>query len=165
MDKNKLMLMIIIVLLVLLLGTVGFVSVFLLTMGGNDDGDILEYDFRPPVIVNQPSLPTLEPIVLGEDMILTHLLTAPDGRTATVRCMIVVGINVTDEDGDGFAFIDEFSRRVDIARGIAITVMNGLTYDEVRTPEGQGMVAELIKLRLQEDFETHLIVSVHLTNG
>jgi len=162
MDKSKLMMIIIIVLLVLLIGTVVGVAFFLINMGGNGEEVVVE-DLRP-VPSAQVSLPELEPLVLGDEMILTHLEHSADGRPGTVRTSIVIGIDVSDEDGEGEAFIAMITPRIEQARSIAIGVLNGLTYDQVRTPEGRDAAGEMIMRRLQESFETNLIVSVHFSD-
>jgi len=161
MDKSKLMLIIIIVLLVLLLGTVGFVTFFLISMSG--DAEVEVDEIHRPVIGVHPRLPDLEQVELGSDQITTHLAHGADGRTGTAIVRIVAGIDVSD-DGDGYAFIAEFERRIEMARSIAIEVLNGLSYDEVRTPEGQFAAREMIRIRLQESFETNLIVSIHFSD-
>ena len=162
MDKSKLMMIIIIVLLVLLLGTVVGVTFFLMNMVG-DNEDVVVEDLRP-VPSAQPRLPDLYQLQLGDDMILTHLKHSPEGRPATVRTHIVVGVDVSDEDGAYVEFIANFNRRVEMARDVAIAVFNGMTYDELRTPEGASAARETIKRRLQENFETNLIVTVHFSD-
>ena len=158
MDKSKLMMIIIIALLVILLGTVIAVTVFLIGTVGGDGGE------QPPLVVaalpqQQLSISELEPINLGDSPIATHLAYGADGRARQVRAEVIIGIDPRDEDAFE-EFMSNFGPRVRFARSIAITIFNGLTYEQVRTPEGQAMVAEMIRDSLQEAFNTNLIVAV-----
>ena len=160
MDKSKLMLIIIIVLLVLLLGTVAGVTFFIVGMSGGGGNEVVIEDVRPAP--GQFRLTELEIIELGDDIITTHLLRGDDGRPATVRTVVQVGMDVSHDESDAFRVT--FNNRILAARAIAIEVLNGLTYEEVRTPEGQGAAAEIIMRRLQDSFETNLIVTVHFSD-
>ena len=160
MDKSKLMMIIIIVLLVLLLGTVVGVTFYLINMVDNEP----EHDFGGPVAEVQTRLRDVEPIYLGDDAVTTHLAPGPDGRAGTLRTSIVVGIDKSGDEAEADEFMGQFVHRISLARALAIEILNGLSYEEVRTPEGQSAAGEIIMRRLQEQFETNLIVSVHFSN-
>ena len=157
MDKSKLMMTIIIALLVLLLGTVVGVTLYLINFVGTGDGDAA-IGYRPPT--NVLTIMDLEPIVLGDGIIVTNLATGADGRARMIRANVVANIDTTRDAAEYEEFVREFTHRISSARGLAVTIFNGLTYDQVRTPEGQAMVAEMIRNTLQEAFNTNLIVSI-----
>jgi len=154
MDKSKLMMTIIIALLIILLGTVVAVTLYLINFVG--DGDTVIPEAGPAHVL---SVTDLEPISLG-DLITTHLAYGADGRVRMIRTGITVGIDTTGNAAEYTTFISDFTHRINFARGLAVTTLNGLTYDQIRTPEGQLMTAEMILNGLQELFETNLIVNV-----
>ena len=160
MDKSKLMMIIIIVLLVLLLGTVVAVSFFLINMGGSNEPTV-GIEHLPP---DQVRLRDLYPIYLGDDQITTHLAEGPTGRTGNVRANVIAGIDTTGDQREFEEFVRDFNVRISMARSIAIEVLNGLTYEEIRTPEGQNAASEAIMRRLQENFESPLIVNIRFSN-
>jgi len=104
----------------------------------------------------------LEEVPLGET-IITNLLAGPDGRAGGVRVGVVASINSTIDENELEAFVTAFNARMGAARNVVVDVFNGLTFDEVRTPEWRRAAQEEIRIRLQETFETTLIVQVQFS--
>jgi len=158
MDKSKLMMFIIIALLVLLLGTVVGVTFYLIGLVGDDsltDFQRVEAAELPPSL----SLMDLREVPLG-DRIVTNLAIGERGTSDTVATGVILGVNNTGDQGELEEFVDAITERVRMARGIAINVFGDLTYEQVRSPEGQQAAAEEIMSRLQAAFSTNLIIHV-----
>jgi flagellar basal body-associated protein FliL len=164
MDKSKLMMTIIIALLVLLLGTVVGLAIYFMSFGdGIDSRDWHQQQFIRPGD-RGPSLMDLEIIPLG-DRVSTNLASGVPGRPSDmVTSYIEVGIDSRGDDGEFNTFVTAFNQRISAARSIAIRVLNDLTYDEVRTTEGQAAAAEVIMRRLQEEFDSELVVRVFFSD-
>ena len=161
MDKSKLMLFIIIGLLVALIGTVVGVTIFLFGMLGNENPD--EFHVTPPPVLESPlRVMDLEEVPLGEVM-TTNLAAGPDGRAGGVRVAVVANVNGTIDADELYTFIAAFNARMGTARGVVIEVFSGLTFDDVRTTEGMNAAQEEIRIRLQETFDTSLIVDVNFS--
>jgi flagellar basal body-associated protein FliL len=161
MDRSKTMMLIIIVLLILLLGTVVAVTVFLLGLVGDNNA----YEFHeqaPPPIVQELRITEMEEVILG-DRIVTNLAVSQDGTRGMVSTQVVVAVSVADEDAFN-DFIPVLMNRIHFARAIALEVLGGQVYDDVRSVEGRQMTAELILHRLQEEFETNLLVRVFFSD-
>ena len=155
MDKGKLMMTIIIVLLVLLLGTVVAVSIYLVNMFGNDTptgGN----GTRTEIHVGPPRLQDIEPVAMGN--ITTNLATSANGRVGSVRTDISVGLDTRFTGWEDTQ--SELIRLESAARHIMINVFNSLTTEDVNTVEGRNAAAEIILTRLQEQFNSPLIVQV-----
>jgi len=158
MDKSKLMMIIIIALLVLLLGTVVGVTFYLINLVGDDSPEnfhVTDAPAPPPHL----HFRDLAEVPLGE-RISTNLAIGDQGTSDLVSVEVVLGVNNTGDQSEIDEFIASVSDRLGMARGIAISVFGELTYDEVRTPEGQLAAAEEMKSRLQTVFATNLIVHV-----
>jgi len=163
MDKSKLMMIIIIALLVILLGTVVAVTFFLFNMMGNEDPT--EFHVQPPTVVaGNISMMDLISVPLGDTRISTNLAIGSDGFSGMVMTEVVVGVNGTADEAEVEAFVNAFNSRISLARAIAVEVFGEHTYDQVRTPEGRSALGETIMVRLQENFETNLIVTVRFSD-
>ena len=161
MDKSRIMLFVIIGLLVILIGTVVGVTIFLMGMMRNDNFENL-HEPQPPLLEVSLGVMDLEEVPLGET-IITNLLAGPDGRAGGVRVGVVASINSTIDENELEAFVTAFNARMGAARNVVVDVFNGLTFDEVRTPEWRRAAQEEIRIRLQETFETTLIVQVQFS--
>ena len=162
MDKSKLMMIIIIALLVLLLGTVVGVTFYLINLVGDDSPEDFHYVIEAPPPPNLSLLDLIE-VPLG-DRITVNLAIGASGTSDLVSAEVVLGIDNTGDEGEAQEFADEVNERMRLARGIVIDVFNGLTYDEIRTPEGRAMAQEEVKLRLQQSFNSNLIIVVEFSD-
>ncbi|MCL1843924.1 MAG: hypothetical protein FWF79_08930 [Defluviitaleaceae bacterium] len=156
MDKSKMMMIIIIALLVLLLGTVVGVAVHLVFMGG-DDVTVWNEPGQPGVV--QPIRPA-DVYGISLERITTSLAPGPGGRVDSIIVEPYVGLDGRVDEEELNAFINEFNRGINLARAEAIRVFLALEFDEIRTNEGRDAAAEILKNRLQELFESNLIVKV-----
>ena len=158
MDKSRMMMIIIIALLVLLLGVVVGVGVWLIRIPGSG---VEDWDRQQPpelsVILTPRDLEifTLEPMT-------TNLALGSDGRSNHVVATLVIGINAheTVDAKELEEFLADFERKLPVVRSIALEVFGSLLASDVRSVEGRANAAEIIKLNLQETFNSNLIVSV-----
>jgi len=159
MDKSKLMLIIIIALLILLVGAVLAVGVwFIRTTPVEADWG----DHQAPGVTHELSPQDIVWVTL--DSITTNLAQGPGGRMDYIVAEVLVGINGTVPQDELESFEATFYRSLALARSEAISTFVSLTLEEVITPEGQNMTAEIIKNRLQVAFESPLIVSVSFSD-
>jgi flagellar basal body-associated protein FliL len=161
MDKSKLMMIIIIALLVLLLGTVVFVTFYLINLVGNDDPGVHTQivDREIPAHI---TMGDLDEVSLGDRMTI-NLAIGDRGTSDTAAFEIVVGIHNAGDQSAVDGIISSINARQGMARGIVIGVLGDLTYEEVRTPEGRSAAAEEVMTRLQTAFESPLIVKVEFS--
>ena len=160
MDKSKLMMIIIISLLVLLLGTVVGVTFYLINLVGDgapEDFHVVDEQAPPPNI----GFMDLVEVPLGR--ITTNLAIGERGTSDTVMLEVILGVNNTVDQSEIDEFVEQMNDRIGFARGQVNTVFGGLTYEEVRTPEGQKAAQEEITSRLQAAFQTNLIIDVQFS--
>jgi flagellar basal body-associated protein FliL len=161
MDKSKMMMIIIIALLVLLLGTVVGVGVYLISM--NDGGGVETFQNHESPGTHGVIRPT-DIVLVPVERITTVLAQGPGGRSDSVVADAHIGLNGTIPTAE----LDEFeaivNRQLAMARNEIIRVFGSLTYDEVRTPEGKDAAAEIMKNRLQEMFDSNIIVNVSFSH-
>jgi flagellar basal body-associated protein FliL len=160
MEKSKLMMIVIIALLVLLLATVVGVSFYI--MGLVNSQEALDPN-APPQAARALSLEEQQVVSLGEP-IVTNLARDPNAgprdRGRMIRISVLFSYDITDSK-----LAAELAAKIDanlhIARSIALACIISSTYEDLSDAEGMANLADKIKIRLQEEFETSLIVSVY----
>jgi flagellar basal body-associated protein FliL len=158
MERSKLMMIIIIALLVLLLGTVVGVSVYVMNMIRSQTS-LVESADNP--IAQRWSLEDTTSIQLGDTPIVTNLARSESGGNHFIRVSAWVGfLNTEKKASDTLAATLEDN--IHIARSIALACIKGSTYEELSDPEGKVNLENKILLRLQEEFESNLIVFVSM---
>jgi flagellar basal body-associated protein FliL len=154
MEKNKLMMIIIIALLVLLLGTVGAVSFYVLNLvRSQPDPD------APSQIARGVTLDEIESISLGE--FVTNLAKTEQNKDRLIRISLSLAYDKTDKKASE-ALVEKINQHHHIARSIALACILSSTYDELIIPDGLANLADKIRVRLQEEFESNLIVDVYI---
>jgi len=156
MDKGKVMMTVIIVLLVLLLGAVVGVSIFLIRSFDNAP-DSPHASIESGAVSGLPSTSDIELVSLGGNFTL-NLATSPNGHTGSARISVEVGLD--SRHAEWTSIRDQIGRQEAIARNVVIEVFRSLTIEELRSQEGMNMAGEIVTNRLQDMFESHLIVSV-----
>jgi len=162
MDKSKLMMVIIIVLLVLLLGTVGGVTWYLVNLVNDGiEGSASaqpQDDDREERHGSTFSLMDIDEVPV--DQMMVNLAIGPRGTSDFVMVETVIGVDNRGNAGELATFKENLNSRLRLVSGIINTVFGELTYEEIRTPEGQSATAEEITRRLQTAFESPLILQV-----
>ena len=158
MDKSKPLLIIIIVLLVVLLGAVSFVSVFFLkTLSQNTSG--VSNEAAPAV---QLTVDQIEKVSLSAP-ISTNLLNGADGAEHYVKINLSIGVNNTDKK-ESPKMLSSLQSNEMVVRDIVLGILRGQTYAELTLPDGQDLLKSNIKSKLQEEFNSNLIVQVYISD-
>jgi len=155
MDKSKMMMAVIIALLLLLLGTVVGVGLYLVRVSGGDSNWTEPQD---PAVIPVVRPGDLRTVSLGS--LTANLALGPNNRSDNLVLEVNVGLNATVPTSELEDFYDIFNRGIPIARSEVLDVLVHRTYDQVRTGEGRAETAEIIKYRLQEAFDSNLIVTI-----
>ena len=158
-SNNKVMMIVIIALLVILLISVVVVSFFAINMLNSSDD---------PAGAVPPHAPVLTPadlylFSLGEP-IATNLRVGTDGRNHTIRVDLTVAVNNTEEAEGSEELIALIYETEPIVRDTALRVIARKTYEELRFSDGIGLLSSEILRALQEEYGTHLIAQVRVTN-
>ncbi len=156
MEKGKIMMIIIIVLLVVLLGTVAAVSVYVLSLI-NEQNVAQEEGTDGVTSVKALTVDEKTLVLLGET-ITTNLLPDEDGKVHIASIHVQVSIDNTTDESE--AFITLFNANIAAARFIALDIISNRTADELNATDGKAYLSDLIKTRLQEEFNSMLIVDV-----
>lgn len=160
MEKSKFMMIVIIVLLVVLLGTVVGVSFYVLNVVKNQpeassDGTVTGAQDR---ITKSLYIEEITTVSLGS-AITTNLADSPNGEGHIAKVAVSVGYDNTQEKvSEDFAVT--FGANTVVARAVALACIHKYTYEDLNTDDGPSMLADDIKKKLQEEFNTTLIVSV-----
>ena len=160
MDKSKMMMIIIIALLVLLLGTVVGVGVWLINSAP------AEGDWGPSeAVTTEPVLTPSELRLISLDSMTVNLAEGPNQRSDNLIVEVVIGLNEssTVDSRELEEIYDTINNSIHVARSVVISVFLDRTYDEVRTLEGKEESAEILRRRLQREFDSNLIVDVRFS--
>ena len=162
MEKGKTMMTVIIALLVLLLATVIAVSIMLI--GSFGDGVAVDPD-TPAQAVREFHIGDLETISLGTRFTTNLAIDPADGITThIVSADVFVAIDTTGDSAELTALRNNLSLRNALARSVVINTFFESTFTDLRSPEGKAAIAEVILDRLQDLFESNLIVIVGFEN-
>jgi flagellar basal body-associated protein FliL len=150
--------MVIIALLVILLGAVGFVAYYAVTMSNataNSD----------PVKVIESGRLTVEQIetVSLTSPISTNLRKSDGVAAQYIKIDLSIGVNNTDKK-ESPRIVDSLAKNEMVTRDIVLSILRSQTYNELSVPEGQELLKDNIKRRLQEEYDTNLIVQVYISD-
>jgi flagellar basal body-associated protein FliL len=155
--NNKFMMIIIIALLVAMMGTIVGVSLYVLNLMNNQAEEI--EGSRVPQTIKKLAMEEITSIIIVEDDV-TNLQPGADGRdNHFVRLSIQVGIDNT-EKRDSEAVIAQINWNLERARMVVKTIVYAKSRDDLRHEDSFLLLADEIKLALQETFESNLIVEV-----
>jgi flagellar basal body-associated protein FliL len=162
MDKGKLLMIIIIVLLVAVLGTIVGVAIYAMSwiqnMANNpDSGD----GTRAPAQIH------LTPEDIGKisagDSFTTNL-SAPDGGESKHIAKIGVLIGYDKTQGK---LSDELAAKLtaelDYIRTVVLSCIRNSTFEDLSQKDGSATLTGAILERLQDDFNTNMIVDVYIS--
>lgn len=158
-SNNKVMMIVIIALLVILLISVVVVSFFAINMLNSSED---------PANSIPPVANILTPVDLYlftlEEPISTNLRMGTDNRNSLIRVELTVAINNTPEAEGSEELIELIYATEPIVRDVALRVLTRKTYEELRFSDGMGLISSEILRALQEEYGTHLIANVLITN-
>jgi flagellar basal body-associated protein FliL len=148
------MLIIIVVLLVVLLVAAG-VGVFFFIRASNAQDQM---EVEPPITAIQLDEEDIFDIPLG-GAIRTNLARSLDGSAHVISIELSIGINntVRRESDAMIALVTDKER---IVRNVALGVIRRRTIQELERPDGLELLERDILNKLQEQFNTNLIVRV-----
>lgn len=160
MEKGKLMMIIIILLLVVLLGTVVGVSFYVMSLVKNQAAatDVQSTSSNEHVVKNL-SQSEITKISLG-DAIVTNLIDSPNGTAHFAKMKVLVGYDNTVKT-DSEAFATMLTNDLTFARSIALACIRNYTYEDLNASGGDAVLANDIKEKMQDQFNTTLIVDVY----
>lgn len=152
---NRKIMILILGLLVVLIGVVVAIAIYIFTVLGGEPQEIV-------VEIPAPGGVALEDITFLplSHPINTNLLTGADGRERRVSFDFSIGVNHSQ---DGAAeLIALLERSEPVIRNIGLSVSRDMTFHEINSREGSAILAAEILNRLQDEFQTNLIIRVEL---
>ncbi len=155
MEKNKIMMILIIVLLVILLITIGVG--FFLTFKNLNKGQTVEEEVKEPVKQEDIQLVTYD------DSLYTNLRKGDDGKEHVIRVGFSLGIDISNKK-ESEAFMLVLSEKTPIVKDVIIGVLRNKTYEELQKSDAQAVLREEILEKLQQEFESNLIVTIYLSD-
>lgn len=156
MEKNKIMMILIIVLLVILLLTIGVG--FFITFKNLNSGDQITEEEKEPVRQENIQLISYD----GESL-YTNLRTGDDNKKHVIRVGYSLGIDISDKK-ESEAFITTLSEKTPIVKDVIIGVLRNKTYEELQKSDAQAVLREEILEKLQQEFDSNLIVTIYLSD-
>lgn len=152
--RNKGMIIIIIVLLVVLMGAAG-VGVFFFVRS-SDAQQEMGIDVPATILhLNEQDIYDIE----LNSPIRTNLAKSIDGSSHVISIDMSVGINNT-VNKESNSIIDLVTDKEQIVRNVALTVIRKKTIQELERPDGLEILQNDILAKLQEQFNSNLIVRV-----
>ena len=159
MESNKGMLIVIMILLIVMLGAIAGASIVLLRTLGNQEASgtgASGGQVSAGRLLNQEDITKVE---LG-DAIVTNLLPGSDTRAHNARIGVMLGFdNTLGKISTDFETL--LNDNLGFARSIALACIRNSTYDDLTERGGSERLATNIRMRLQEEFNTNLIVDVY----
>ncbi|MDR1539921.1 MAG: flagellar basal body-associated FliL family protein [Clostridiales bacterium] len=157
MEKNRLMMSIIIVLLVILIGAVGGVSVFVVkALKPSEEAAVKSAENV------KLSIDDIEKVTLSSP-ISTNLLTGGDGLDHYVKINLSIGVNKMDKK-ESAKIIESLNANEMVTRDIILNTLRNMTLEELSLPEGQEMLKSALRDRMQQEYESNLIVQVYISD-
>lgn len=157
MAKNKLGVILIIVLLIVLLLSFG-VGFFLLYKT-IQKGSKIEQDV--PVVENKVDRKDIAIFPVGDSSIITNLLEGPDGKKHVIKLKVNLGINSSKkEKKKSEALKTTLGEQVVFLEDVVIGICRNKTFEELRRNDAQFLLANEIRQKLSEAFDTNLITEV-----
>ncbi|MDR3240158.1 MAG: flagellar basal body-associated FliL family protein [Clostridiales bacterium] len=158
MEKNKVMMITIIALLVILLGAIVSVSLYAFRIvGGQREEAPLAADSAIRLSVDQiEKVPLVSPIS-------TNLLADRDGAAHYVKLNLAVGVNATDKK-ESPKMVESLASNEIVTRDIILAILRNRTYSELNQPDGQELLKDDIKTKLQEEYGSNLIVQIYISD-
>jgi flagellar basal body-associated protein FliL len=95
--------------------------------------------------------------------ITTNLMPGNDGAEHYVKVQLTIGVNNTDKK-ESPEIVESLTANESITRDIVLSILHNHTYEELRAPEGQELLKDNIKIRLREEYDTHLIYQVYISD-
>ncbi len=158
MGKNKIGMILIISLLVILLVlfAVGFGFLYKAMTKANEGGEANLVIQKELPIEDITNFPIGEPIV-------TNLLKGPDKKSHLIKVNVSLGINTSkDVSKEANKFIPTLEVQKSVIKDIIVGICLSKTYEELDATDGRSVLKDEILLKLQETFETDLIVDVYI---
>jgi flagellar basal body-associated protein FliL len=149
---------IIIVLLVLLLGAVAYISFFVLKLSDKNPN---ESGSTAPQSVSL-TVDQIEKVPLSSP-ISTNLFNSDDGVEHYVKINLSIGVNNTDKK-ESPKMVESLTKNEMVTRDIVLSILRGHTYEDLSLPEGQELLKDGIRSRLQEEYGSNLIVQVYISD-
>lgn len=156
MEKSKLMMIAIIVLLVILLVTIGVGFFLTFKHLGNNSVETVEENKEP---VKQENIE----LISYDDSIYTNLRTGDDNKDHVIRLGFSLGVDVTDKK-ESDAFKTALADKTPVVKDVIIGVLRNKTFEELQKSDAQAILREEILEKLQQEFDTNLIVTVYLSD-
>jgi len=161
-NKGKGMMILVVVLLVVLSGLLVFMLITVLGMRGAANGE----EIRPDVIT--PDIHSTRVHDLAAGSRVTNLLRGADGRAANMRMGFSIVIYRGDEGDRGdteryeelVALLTRMEAKI---LHVKISYMRNLTFRDASRAEAEIIAAEALTQRLQDMFQTNLILDVVFT--
>ena len=153
MEKHKLLMIIIIVLLVLLLGAVAFISFYFINNFTNQTDKV--YEAGGKLRVDQ-----IEKVNLSSP-ISTNIFSHTNNTEHYVKINLSIGVNNTDKK-ESPKILESLTKNEMVTRDIVLSILRSQTLEELKLFEGQEQLKDSIKTRLQEEYNTNLIVQVYI---
>lgn len=157
--KNKLMMIIIIVLLVVLIGAVVGLTFFSIqNMNKNPAQDPERTVVEQVVRLTQNEIEDID----FSSAITTNLQKGSDGLDHQIRILLSIGVNKKEKTSA--EMITFLSGKEKIMRAMALEIIRLKTLQEMERPDGEEILKSEILVKLQEEFNTNLIVSVNIVD-
>lgn len=158
MGKNKIGMILIIVLLVslLILFAVGFTFLYKAMNKANEGGG------NNIIVQQELSMEDIKNFSIG-DPIVTNLLKGQDKKDHVVKIDVSLGINTSkDTSKESEELIATLEEQKPVIKDIIIGVCRSKTYEELNVTDARVVFKDEILLKLQETFDTNLIVDVYI---
>ena len=164
MDKNNIMMIVIIALLVILLGTIGFMSVYLINFFGEDDqAIILDEETEEPI------LPQSQLVMISYVDAVRGTITDKEG-TSSHAVTFKVAVTIDNSDKKKAKEVEELQvlllEREPIVKSFISETIYNYTAEDYNNNNDimKATLSRDIKERLRLEFGTNLIYDVHLSD-
>lgn len=156
MDKNKVMLIAIIALLVVLIGII--VTAVIMLPG------MIKKSEQPAETVVESTVDHADiSLITIEDAIKTNLKTGTDDENHVIQAKFSVGVDMSDKDNSQSVY-DILTANTVVIQDVILNTVRNKTYEDLQKADAQEILREEILTRLQEEFNSNLIIRVYISD-
>lgn len=161
--KNKTMLGVVIGLLVVMLGTIVGLGIYIVNSMGKETAEAATH--QEVVVIDHADLKELPSYEVTTNLADGSVTDKNGGKDSGHMLKLVVGLNINyekDKIKDADKLILVLTEKETTIKDIIISVVSTKTYEELKEIGAKDRIKEEILRKLQDEFQTNLIVSVKL---
>lgn len=154
--KIGIILIILLLVVLLILFSVGFFLLYKTIQKGNEPKEPVKV-----VVEEKIDREDITIFSVGDQAMVTNLLEGPDGKKHVIKLKVSLGIDSSKKNKkNADKLIEVLTAQTVVIEDTILGICRNKTIEELKRNDAQALLADEIKLRLSEIFDTNLIAEV-----